>query len=61
MTAYTAAINHLYNANIDRATIVIALSDRQAQTFHLNSDELNNYWQQFQEKLRLYQQLTVTH
>ncbi|WP_036479310.1 PD-(D/E)XK nuclease family protein [Myxosarcina sp. GI1] len=57
VTAYTAAIASLYNVNVDRAIIAIALSDREAQTFHLNSEELNDYWQQFNERLRLYQSL----
>lgn len=58
ITAYTAAINDLYDVNIDRASVVIALSDRQAQSFYLNSDDLNDYWQQFQDRLHLYQQLS---
>ncbi len=54
VTAYTAAINHLYNINIERAIIAIAIEDRPAQMFHLNSDDLKNYWEQFLIRLRLF-------
>lgn len=60
VTAYTAAINYLYNVKIDRAIIAIALSDRQAQTFYLNSEALNDYWQQFINRLLLYRELQFT-
>ncbi|MBE9044191.1 PD-(D/E)XK nuclease family protein [Pleurocapsales cyanobacterium LEGE 10410] len=56
VTAYTAALNHLYNVQIDRAIIAIALENQPAQIFQLNSDELNDYWQQFLVRLRQWRQ-----
>lgn len=56
ITAYTAAINHLYDVQIDRALIAIALEDRPAQLFQLDAEDLDNYWQQFLVRLRLWQQ-----
>ena len=56
ITAYTAAINHLYDVQIDRALIAIALEDRPAQLFQLDAEDLANYWQQFLVRLRLWQQ-----
>jgi len=56
ITAYTAAVNHLYHVQIDRALIAIALEDRPAQLFSLNSEDLALYWQEFLVRLRLWQQ-----
>lgn len=56
ITAYTAAINHLYNVQIDRALIAIALPDQEAQLFLLNEEDLSQYWQEFLVRLRLWQQ-----
>jgi ATP-dependent exoDNAse (exonuclease V) beta subunit len=56
VTAYTAAVNHLYNVQIDRALIAIALEDREAQVFSLDAADLSHYWQQFLVRLRLWQQ-----
>ena len=56
ITAYTAAINHLYNVQIDRALIAIALQDREAQLFLLEEQDLSHYWQEFLVRLRLWQQ-----
>lgn len=52
VTAYTAALNHLYNVQIDRSIIAIALENQPAQIFQLNCEDLNNYWQQFLVRLR---------
>ncbi len=54
VTAYTAAINHLYQVQIDQAIIAIALEDRPAQLFQLNAQDLSNYWSQFLIRLRLW-------
>ncbi len=56
VTAYTAAINHLYNVQIDQAIIAIALENQSAQLFQLNSKDLSDYWQQFLVRLRLWEQ-----
>ena len=56
LTAYTAAINHLYKVQIDRAIIAIALQDQPAQIFRLNAEALSEYWQQFLIRLRLWEQ-----
>ena len=56
ITAYTAAINHLYDVQIDRALIAIALQDREAQIFLLDAEDLSHYWQEFLVRLRLWQQ-----
>lgn len=56
ITAYTAAINYLYNVQINRALIAIALPSQEAQLFQLDSDDLSNYWQQFLVRLRLWEQ-----
>lgn len=56
VTAYTAALNHLYNVQINQSIIAIALEDQPAQLFQLNSDDLNNYWQQFLVRLRQWSQ-----
>ena len=55
ITAYTAAINHLYNVQIDRALIAIALETQPAQLFLLDSQDLSNYWEQFLVRLRLWE------
>ena len=55
VTAYTAAINHLYNVQIDRALIAIALEDSDPQLFVLDAETLGNYWQQFLVRLRLWE------
>ena len=60
VTAYTAAINHLYDVQIDRALIAIALEDRSAQIFSLDAENLSNYWQQFLIRLKLWQQQQPT-
>ena len=60
VTAYTAAINHLYDVQIDRALIAIALEDRSAQLFILDAEDLGNYWQQFLIRLRLWEQQQTT-
>lgn len=56
LTAYTAAIEHLYNVQIDLGIIAIALEDRPAQLFCLDAEDLGNYWQQFLVRLRLWEQ-----
>ena len=60
VTAYTAAINHLYDVQIARALIAIALEDRSAQLFVLDVEDLGNYWQQFLIRLKLWQQQQPT-
>lgn len=55
ITAYTAAINHLYDVQIDRALIAIALEDRSAQLFLLDSQALGKYWEEFLTRLKLWQ------
>ena len=52
VTAYIRAINYLYNAEIERGIIAIALADEPAQIFHLNAHDLSFYWQQFLGRLR---------
>ncbi len=59
VTAYTAAVNHLYGVQIERALIAIALEDRAAQIFLLDADDLSHYWAQFLLRLRLWQQQQV--
>jgi genome maintenance exonuclease 1 len=59
VTAYTAAVNHLYGVQIERALIAIALEDQAAQIFLLNADDLSHYWAQFLVRLRLWQQQQV--
>jgi genome maintenance exonuclease 1 len=58
VTAYTAAVNHLYNVQIERALIAIALQDQAAQIFLLDATDLSHYWQEFLVRLRLWQQQT---
>ena len=53
VTAYIAAINHLYDVKITQGIIAIALEDRPAQLFYLDSKGLKNYWEQF--LIRLHQ------
>lgn len=59
VTAYTAAVNHLYGVQIERALIAIALEDQAAQIFLLDADDLSHYWAQFLLRLRLWQQQQV--
>jgi ATP-dependent exoDNAse (exonuclease V) beta subunit len=54
VAAYIAAIEHLYQVNITQGIIAIALFDRPAQIFYLNENILDNYWQQFLERLKLF-------
>lgn len=56
VTAYTAAVNHLYHVQIDRALIAIALESQPAQLFLLDEEDLSLYWQQFLLRLRLWHQ-----
>ncbi|MEL6929270.1 MAG: exonuclease [Cyanobacteria bacterium J06600_6] len=56
ITAYTAAVNHLYHVQIDRALIAIALESQPAQLFLLDEADLSVYWQEFLVRLRLWQQ-----
>jgi ATP-dependent exoDNAse (exonuclease V) beta subunit len=56
ITAYTAAVNHLYDVQIEHALIAIALQDQAAQIFLLDAADLSHYWQQFLVRLRLWQQ-----
>ena len=60
VTAYAAAINNLYNVQINQGIIAIALEDQPAQIFQLNSTDLSNYWQEFLVRLRLWQQQNPT-
>jgi genome maintenance exonuclease 1 len=59
VTAYTAAINHFYDVQINQGIIAIALEDQPAQIFHLNTQDLSNYWQQFLVRLQLWEKLQV--
>lgn len=55
VTAYIAAINSLYNVNIEQGIVAIALADRPAQIFHLDRDLLDNYWSSFLIRLKLWE------
>jgi ATP-dependent exoDNAse (exonuclease V) beta subunit len=55
VTAYTAAINHFYQVQINQGIIAIALENQPAQIFHLNTEDLSNYWEQFLVRLRLWE------
>jgi ATP-dependent exoDNAse (exonuclease V) beta subunit len=57
VTAYIAAINNLYDINIPQGIVVVALGDRPAQIFHLDADYLRHYWEQFLERLQLWEEL----
>lgn len=57
VTAYTAAINHLYDVQIDRALIAIALQDRPAQIFLFDEEDLSHYWEKFLLRLRQWKKL----
>lgn len=57
VTAYIAAINNLYDVKITEGVIAIALQDFPAQIFHLDSQLLDYYWEQFLERLRLFRGL----
>lgn len=57
VTAYIAATNRLYGANISQGIVAIALSDRPAQIFHLDKDDLTDYWEQFLDRLKLWEKL----
>ena len=46
----------LYDVQIERALIAIALEDQAAQIFLLDAADLSHYWQQFLVRLRLWQQ-----
>jgi hypothetical protein len=52
VTAYIKAINYLYNTNIDRGIIAIAIAEQPAQIFNLEANDLADYWQQFIYRLR---------
>lgn len=57
VTAYTMAINYLYQVKIERGIIAIAIEDRPAQIFHLNTPELQYYWEQFSIRLSQWKKL----
>jgi genome maintenance exonuclease 1 len=57
VTAYIAAINNLYDVNITQGIVAVALSDRPAQIFYLDADYLLHYWEQFLERLKLWEEL----
>ena len=54
VAAYTSAINHFYGTNIQTGIIAIALNDRPAQLFVLQSEDLAEYQRQFLNRLRLF-------
>lgn len=58
VAAYIAAINSLYQVQIEQGIIAIALAEQPAQIFILDRDNLQAYWQQFLQRLSLWQQLS---
>lgn len=52
VTAYIRAINYLYNAEIQRGVIAIALAEDSPQIFTLDAIALELYWQQFISRLQ---------
>ena len=57
VTAYIRAINYLYNTEIDRGIIAVALADQSAQIFELDGLDLDFYWQQFISRLQQWRNL----
>jgi genome maintenance exonuclease 1 len=57
VVAYLAAIKSLYQVKINQGIIAIALPEQPAQIFTLNQDNLQDYWEQFLQRLALWQQL----
>jgi genome maintenance exonuclease 1 len=57
VTAYIRAINYLYNTEIDRGIIAVALNDQPAQIFILDERDLDFYWQQFISRLQQWRNL----
>jgi genome maintenance exonuclease 1 len=56
--AYCAGMNRVYQSQglrLGRAAIAVALADRPAQVFVMESAELCDYWRLFQERLVRYQ------
>lgn len=53
VAAYTQAINWVYpDVGVNQALIAIALDGSDAQTFELSATDLEDYWQQFQQRLQ---------
>ncbi|MEO0455446.1 MAG: hypothetical protein AAF152_02525 [Cyanobacteria bacterium P01_A01_bin.114] len=55
VAAYSWAVNWVYrdcDIKVERAMVAIALEDSAAQTFILETDELNDHWRGFQKRLR---------
>lgn len=51
---YCAAVNRLYDLKINKAVIVIALEDKPAQIFKINSQDIYVYWQMFSKRVQQY-------
>jgi hypothetical protein len=56
-SAYCAAVNRLYDTRIGRIVVVIAVPERAAQVFTVNGQELLDYWEMFNDRLKAYQKL----
>ncbi|MEO1404216.1 MAG: hypothetical protein AAFV72_23605 [Cyanobacteria bacterium J06635_1] len=55
VAAYSWAVNWVYrdcDIRVERAMVAIALENADAQTFMLETDELNEHWRGFQQRLR---------
>ncbi|MEA5462306.1 PD-(D/E)XK nuclease family protein [Leptothoe sp. PORK10 BA2] len=62
VAAYCWAVNWVYrdhDIKVERAMVAIALEDTPAQLFTLTPDKLDQYWGQFQQRLRQYYRLKL--
>lgn len=56
VSAYCAAVNRVYNTQINNGLIIIALPNQPAQIFRLNPEKMMYYWEKFQHRLEEYYQ-----
>lgn len=57
LAAYCGAVNHAYaehDIHIREALMVVAIPGQTAETFHIQTDALKEYWQSWQERVALY-------
>lgn len=57
LAAYCGAVNHCYPPlKIRHGVVVVAIPDQPAQVFWFDADALRQYWHQWSDRLRLYNQ-----
>ncbi len=60
MVAYCGAVNHLYRDNgvqLQHGLLVVAIGDAPAEIFWFEPEAIVHYWNQWQQRLALYQRL----